>query len=220
MTPRSILLAAVAAVLAAACRKEESAPPKNLPPLPTEKALRGAAEPGAPPAPQAPAALDGKRVESATGLAFEIPDGWKRQAPQSTLRLAELVPPRAEGETADGLLVVSFFAGGAGSFEANAARWASQMTDERGAPRAPSSGRVREFAPGGRLRFRIFEIDGDHTETNMRTGESKKTPHARLVVASLDTGSGSYFFKLVAPVKTADACAPAFEALLTSVELR
>lgn len=219
MTPRSILWAAVAAVLAAACRKEEPAPPKNLPPLPTEKALRGAAEPAAPPV-VPPAALDGKRVESATGLSFAIPDGWKRQAPQSSLRLAELVPPRAEGETADGLLVVSFFAGGAGSFEANVTRWASQVTDERGAPRAPSSGRVREFATPGHPRFRIFEIDGDHTETNMRTGESKKTPGARLVVATLDTDSGSYFFKLVAPVKTAEACAPAFEALLASVELR
>jgi hypothetical protein len=202
-----------------ACKKEEAPTAKPLPPLPSEKppatpAVKPAVKPSTAPA------LDGKRVESPTGIAFDVPQGWTRQTPQSTMRVAELMPPRAAGETLDGILVVSYFAGGAGTFDANVDRWASQVSDENGGAKSASDGQVREIALARGGKVKIFEIVGTHTETNMRTGESKRTPNARLVVATLDTDAGSYFFKLVAPVKTADAAMPAFESLVKSVELK
>jgi hypothetical protein len=208
-------LALGALALSASCKKEAPPAGNSLPPLPSEK-------PPAAPAvkPASTPALDPKRVESPTGIAFDVPQGWTRQAPQSSTRVAELVPPRAAGESLDGILVVSYFAGGAGAFDANIDRWASQVSDEKGGAKSATDGQVRELALARGGKVKIFEIAGTHTETNMRTGESKQTPNARLVVATLDTDAGSYFFKLVAPVKTADAALPAFEALVKSVELK
>lgn len=230
MRPAPNLLLAILAVLAAAplaCRKEEKAQ-QPLPPLPGEKGMGagaggGALPEGHPPidasaAPKA-AALDPKKVESPTGLRFDIPEGWKRLAPKSQMRVAELVPPRAEGATKDGLLIVSFFAGGAGGFEQNVDRWVSQMKGPGGESLTRDKAQIRELDLGHGLKARIVEAEGTYAESNMFSGESATLENAKMIAAQVDGADGSFFFKFAGPAATVLASKAGYEAILKSVKL-
>src|SRR5262252_9097746 len=67
-------------------------------------------------------------AESAGGLHWTAPAGWKAGPPQ-TMRAATYAVEAAPGDTAQSECVVYFFgAGQGGSIEANIERWKSQFT--------------------------------------------------------------------------------------------
>ena len=60
-----------------------------------------------------------KQKIDAKGLTFEVPKSWKSSTPTKSSRRAELKVEPTEGDDYDAELIVSAFAGAAGSVEAN-----------------------------------------------------------------------------------------------------
>jgi hypothetical protein len=220
---RAMIPAAAALVFFCACRPDDKAP-RSLPPLPSDAAKQQTMPPhGNIPNPHAEVSADAAaagefvKTVSAQGVEFAVPQGWKYVKPKSTMRVAELIAPRSAGDNADGSVVVFYFAGGAGGFEQNVARWAGQLAGPDGAPLTRDKATTREMAVGS-LTARIFEADGNYTETSM-TGEVKaRIAGAKMVVAMIEANDGGYFFKFTGPAKTVTDLKPAFEELLKSAK--
>ena len=73
-------------------------------------------------------------VSAAFTLRFEMPKGWVPKAPSSSMRVAEFVLPKADGDAEDATLTVYSFPGGGGTVEANLERWIGQMSQPDGKP--------------------------------------------------------------------------------------
>src|SRR3954468_23388940 len=66
-------------------------------------------------------------------LKLTVPAGWVEQTPSSSMRQAQFSLPKADGDTADGELVVFYFGPGqGGSVEANIDRWVGQIAEPDG----------------------------------------------------------------------------------------
>ena len=74
-----------------------------------------------------------KTVE-AGGLSFKAPESWKSVPTNSSMRKAQLKVDPVNGDGYAAELVVYAFAGGAGTVEANLARWQGQFKDADGNP--------------------------------------------------------------------------------------
>lgn len=188
---------------AAACSKAE---PKRVPPLPPMGPMNPPAAPAAPP----------ERIATAPGVSFDVPAGWRKLTPKSSMRLAELAPPRAAGDSSDAALVVTFFAGGAGTLEANVDRWVSQMSDASGQPVPRERAKIEEVRAGD-LKITVVDVAGSFRDSGPMAGTSKPIEEARMIASQLDASNGSYFFKLVGPAATVTAARDAYLALLKSI---
>ncbi len=58
---------------------------------------------------------------SASGLTFTAPQGWRATQPESSMRVAQSMLPRAAGDTEDGQLVLYYFGDEGGSVAQRAA---------------------------------------------------------------------------------------------------
>jgi hypothetical protein len=52
-------------------------------------------------------------------LKYDLPEGWASKAPSSKMRVAELTLPRADNDSEDASLVITYFGGQGGSVQAN-----------------------------------------------------------------------------------------------------
>lgn len=210
------IFCSILAMTAAGCHEDHSSP-RAVPKLPSEAARETQQKPQAPPS--RPTINDSK-VESPAGVQFTIPNGWTRYQPKSTMRIAEASAPRADGDASDPALVVYFFGGGAGNFEANVTRWLGQVTGSDGQPIARDQAKIGEFKNGS-LTFHTFEADGTITESNPQTMQvTNKVDSAKMIVAMLENDKGGFFFKLTGPTKSVTAAKGDFEILLKSVALK
>ncbi|MFO0950868.1 MAG: hypothetical protein U0835_06875 [Isosphaeraceae bacterium] len=83
-------------------------------------------------------AQEGKTQEvDAGGLTFQAPAAWKSTPPQSQMRRAQMKIDPAQGDADPAELIVFAFPGGAGSVDANVARWQQQFRDKDGNPPKP-----------------------------------------------------------------------------------
>ncbi|MFN0205083.1 MAG: hypothetical protein ACKVS6_02070 [Planctomycetota bacterium] len=203
--------------LAAACRPDDKSS-RKLPPLPSEQARTpGPVKPNTP-NPHAAGVENAGKV-TAAGIEFEVPKGWKYTKPASTMRVAELLVPSSGGDSADAGIIVFFFKGGAGNFDQNVDRWASQLSLPDGTPLTRDKATIRELQLGAAT-AKIFEGDGNFTDTTP-TGEVKgKIAGAKMIVAMLDQADGGYFFKLTGPARTVTDAKPIFEEMLKSVKVK
>lgn len=225
-------LAVVAFSFAAACSKAEPKPAPPFPPVGPVNPPKSAAPAAAPKAgptrsetpkvePPRPAdpSLDQKTVKSPTGISFDVPAGWRRFAPGSSMRVAELGPPRAEGDTTDSTLVVTYFRGGAGTLESNIDRWLGQMLDASGAPTPRERARIEELTISGHKATVVDVESGTYKDTGPMAATTPTVEHARLLAAQLEGPEGAYFFKLTGPAKTVGAARDAYLAMLKSAKL-
>src|SRR5213075_1184553 len=72
----------------------------------------------------------------AGSLTYITPDGWRLQLTASSMRVAELSLPHADGDAEDAQLVVYYFGGQGGSVDANLQRWIGQIEQPDGKPSA------------------------------------------------------------------------------------
>lgn len=212
--------------VATACREDHETP-RNVPKLPGEAAPMPANPHGqnSPndviPAVPPPGAddLDPKKVDSPVGIAFNIPDGWTRTKPKSTMRIAELHPPRVDGDKSDSTLAVSFLGGG-GDFESNVARWLGQVTAADGGAVDRDQAKISEIKVGNAT-LKILEVEGTIDDINPMTMQiAGKIKDGKFIVAMLQANGGAYFFKLTGSKKTVDAGRTAFDGLLQSIKLK
>jgi hypothetical protein len=157
------------------------------------------------------------KTVDAGGLSFKAPEAWKSVPTNSPMRRAQLKVDPIGGDDYPALLVVYAFPGGAGSVEANLARWQGQFKDADGKPPKIESKTVK----GKNTEVTRVETAG-HYKPGAIPGMAPEPEreNARMLVAIVTTGRVGYFLKMVGPDKTMTSIKPSFEALIASLEVK
>jgi hypothetical protein len=155
-------------------------------------------------------------AQSAGGLRWTMPGGWKAEAARP-MRAATYTIPPAPGDTDSAECAVFFFgAGQGGSVEDNLERWRSQMLGPDG---KPAQAKIDKRSARG---LNITMIDASGSYTGMggpMAGGSRAVPGYRLVGAVVQgPGGNNVFVKFTGPAKTVAANQPKFEELLASFQ--
>jgi len=146
-------------------------------------------------------------------LTFTKPAGWTERAPASSMRVAELVVPKASGDPEDGELIVYYFGGGGGSVEANLQRWTSQFESAK----AP----IRTSSVVNGLTLTSLDVSGTYVaEMSPGSTERHNKPGFRMRATVVETAKGPYFIKLTGPSATIDKAGAAFDQFLQSLAFR
>lgn len=173
---------------------------------------------GRPPAQSRPAASGGA-VSAAEvvaqleqfGISVTFPEGWELER-GSSMRLATVRLPRAEGDTTDGEMSII---PARGSVDANVRRWEGQFREK---PTAQVSTRT---ADGG-LEVTVVEIDGTFTAGGgpMMAGGAPR-PNTKMLGAIVQRpGKGEMvFFKGWGPAATMEKWRASFESFVDSIRV-
>ena len=153
-------------------------------------------------------------ADSAAGLHWTMPAGWKSEAPRP-MRAATYTISPAQGDTAGGECIINYFGPGqGGSVEANIDRWKSQMLGQDG---KPTPANVAKRSVRG---ISMTTVDAAGTYTGMggpMAMSSKPVAGYRLLGAIVEGPQGTLFIKLTGPAKTVAANTAKFDQLLASI---
>ena len=156
----------------------------------------------------------GLRAESAAGIRWTAPAGWKTEAARP-LRAATYTVPAAAGAGTGECAVNYFGPGQGGTVAANVERWTNQVL---GADGKPAASKVTKRTVRG-VTVTVVDTSGAYTGMGgPMAASSKPVAGYRLLGAIAEGPSGSVFFKLTGPAKTIAAQADAFERLLASIQ--
>jgi hypothetical protein len=154
---------------------------------------------------------------SAAGLTFTAPDGWRKVATTSSMRVADFALPHAEGDGEDAELVLYYFGGGGGSVDANVQRWVGQMQQPDG--RASSAVAKKETRKINGLDVTLLDLTGTYVaEMAPGASEHNNKPKFRLRAAVISTPQGAYYIKLTGPERTIAKWSHSFEQFLGSLK--
>ncbi|MCW5981431.1 MAG: hypothetical protein KIT09_25320 [Bryobacteraceae bacterium] len=156
-------------------------------------------------------------AESAGGIRWTAPAGWKAQ-PQRPMRAATYVVPRAAGDAEDGECAVFYFgAGQGGGVDANVKRWIAQFELPDGKPAAGAAKTGKKTIAG--MPATTIDLSGTYLASAGPMAASQvKKPGYRLIGAIIEAPEGNVFFKFTGPAKTVAAAQPQLEKLLSSVQ--
>jgi hypothetical protein len=160
------------------------------------------------------AADDAKRVIDAKGVTFEVPSSWKSTPPSTSMRRAQLSVAPIEGDDYPAELVLTAFNGGAGSVEANIARWQGFFKDKDGNHPKIESKKVQ----GKNVEIVRAETAGHYTPAAVSRGETEHD-NARFFGAIIAGKEVTYYIRMVGPDKTMQKIRGEFDALLASVKV-
>lgn len=196
---KRLLLVVLTALLALSCQKNEPATAASTaapdPHAGTDSSAVGAVE-----------AMSNAGSLDTADLRYDLPAGWTRQMPSSSMRLDQAVIPGPGGE---GQLAVFFFGvGGGGGVDANLERWAAQVQHD-GQP-ARDSFEVNGF------RISTIEVRGTILPSGMG-GPSEPQPDSVLLGAVVEGTGGPWFFKATGPRATMDPAKEPFLGMLRTV---
>lgn len=154
-------------------------------------------------------------AESAAGVRWTAPQGWKAEAARP-MRAATYSIPLAAGDQGVAECVVNYFGPGqGGGVDANVERWRGQV---QGADGKPAPAKIDKRTVRG---IAITTIDASGTYTGMggpMMAGAKPVKGYRLIGAIVEGPGGSVFFKLTGPAKTIAAQQKNFEQLLASIQ--
>jgi hypothetical protein len=150
-------------------------------------------------------------AESAAGLHWTAPAGWKAGPPQ-TMRAATYAVDAAPGDTAKSECVVYFFgAGQGGTIDANIERWKGQFTTAG----KPAAAVVSKRTAHG-IAMTTIDVAGEYSGLGGPLATSKSVPGYRLLGAIVEGPGGNIFVKFTGPAKTMAANKAKFDSLLAS----
>jgi hypothetical protein len=154
-------------------------------------------------------------ADSAAGLRWTAPGGWKKEAAQP-LRIATYTIPPVAGDTASAECGVYFFgAGQGGSVQANLDRWKSQFRAPGGKPAAARSA-IRVVRG---IRITTIDTSGEYSGLGgPLAGAPRVVSGYRLLGAVVEGPGGSVFIKFTGPAGTIAANQQKFEQLLASFQ--
>lgn len=156
----------------------------------------------------------GVMAESAGGLRWTAPSGWKTESPQPMRAATYSVAP-APGDKAGGECGVYFFgAGQGGSVEANLDRWKGQF---RGAGGKPPTATIAKRTSRG-LTITTVDTSGDYSRMGGPFAAGRAVAGYRLLGAIVEGQGGNVFVKFTGPAKTVTANAQKFEQLIASFQ--
>ena len=154
-------------------------------------------------------------AESAAGLQWTAPAGWKAEGPRPMRAATYTITPVA-GDQGVAECVVNYFGPGqGGSVEANVERWKSQVIGADGKPVAAKIDKRTARS------VTITLVDASGTYTGMggpMMGGAKSVSGYRLIGAIAEGPGGHVYFKLTGPAKTIAAQQKNFEQLLASIQ--
>jgi hypothetical protein len=134
-------------------------------------------------------------------LKYDMPEGWTSKPLSSKMRLADFVLPKADGDTEDATLVVTFFGGQGGTVQANFDRWLSQM--EQPDRRASKDVAKTTALKTNGLTLSIMDLPGTFVaEKAPGSSERYNKPGFHLRAAVIEGNGGPFFVRLVGPAKT------------------
>lgn len=141
------------------------------------------------------------------------------------MRVAEYRLPKAEGDSADAILVLYYFGPGQGGpAEANIDRWINQMQQPDG---RPSKERAKtETLTVNNLPVTTVDVLGTYNGGMAAPGGGMSAATAgdmsnyRLRAAIIETPKGSYFVKLTGPQKTVSRWDQAYTDYIKSFEFK
>ena len=153
-------------------------------------------------------------------LHYKAPDGWVKEQPSSTMRVAQYKLPKTEGDSEDALLVVYYFgATQGGAVQANIDRWISQMQQPDGSA-SKDKAKTETMTVSG-LKVTTVDLMGRYTaEMAPGSGKFYDNENYRLRAAVIETPKGNYFLKLVGPAKTMGRWDQAYTDYLKSFEFK
>lgn len=150
-------------------------------------------------------------------LLFKAPDTWKPRPPASTMRVAEFVLPKADGDAEDGDVVIYYFGGQGGDVEANINRWLGQMQQSDG--RASKNVATRTTTSVNGLQVTTLDVSGTYVaEVRPGSAEHFNKPGFRMRAVLVPTPRGPYFIKMLGPDKTVRRWAPSFDVFLGTLK--
>jgi len=155
-------------------------------------------------------------AESAAGIRWTAPAGWKAEGPRPMRAATYSIAPAA-GDTAGAECVVNFFGPGqGGGVEANIERWKGQV---QGPDEKPATAKIDKRTVRG-VPITVIDSSGSYTGMGgpMMTSP-KAVPGYRLLGAIVEGPGGNVFFKLTGPAKTVASQQKHFDQLLASIEL-
>jgi hypothetical protein len=153
-------------------------------------------------------------AESAGGLRWKAPIGWKSEAARPMRAATYSVPP-APGDQSGGEVVINYFGPGqGGTVNANLERWNNQVLGPDGKP-AKATTTLRDANIG----MATIDVSGSYSGMGGPMMASPKVVHGyRLLGAIVEGPQGNVFVKFTGPAKTVEANRQKFEALLGSFE--
>jgi hypothetical protein len=158
----------------------------------------------------------GLLAESAAGIRWSAPAGWKAEGPRPMRAATYSITPVA-GDQGIAECVVNYFGPGqGGGVDANLERWKGQVQGPDGKP-APAT--VAKRTVRG---VPIVVVDASGAYTGMggpMMPSAKPVPGYRLLGAIVEGPGGNLFFKLTGPAKTIAAHQKNFDQLLASIQL-
>jgi hypothetical protein len=162
---------------------------------------------------QAPAGTGGE-------LKYKVPDGWLKEQPSSSMRVAQYKLPRVQGDSDDASLVLYFFGSGqGGSVADNVDRWVNQMVQPDGSS-SKEKARVETVTING-LKVTTVDVTGTYTAQMSPGGEARHNDNnQRLRAAVVETPKGNYFAKLIGPEKTVSHWDQSFGEYVKSFEYK
>jgi hypothetical protein len=171
------------------------------------------------------AVAPGKTTVPANGeLRYKTPAGWLEEKPNSNMRVAQYKLPKAEGDGADGELVLYYFGQGqGGSKQANIDRWLNQMEQADGSP-SKGKAKIDNTTVNG-MPVTTVDVVGKYNGGMASPGA---TPNAapldmsnyRMRAAIIETPKGSYFVKLTGPQNTISHWDQAYNDYINSFEFK
>ena len=157
---------------------------------------------------------DPPKGHTAGELKFEAPTSWKAETPKSAMRKAQFRLEPVKGDTESAEMVVFVFPKGAGTVEANIARWSAQFKDADG--KAPKA--VVTTVKGKNVDVTRVEVAGRYVAAvTPGASETLDKPDFRLLGAIVLTDDAGYFFKMVGPEKTMKSALTGFDVLIASI---
>ena len=150
-------------------------------------------------------AADSAETFTVERFTFTVPDGWKKVAPPSPMRKAQL----DVGEGALKAEVTFFhFGGGSGSAADNVSRWFSQFSGNE-------SDRKTETAEANGVKITFVETAGTFS-SGMPGGPTTPLPNYALRGAILEnTKEGDVYVKMTGPAVTVDSASAAFKKMVS-----
>jgi hypothetical protein len=151
-------------------------------------------------------------AESAGGLSWTAPAGWKAEGAQP-MRAATYSVAAAAGDKAGGECGVYFFGvGQGGSVDANLDRWKGQFHGPDG---KAAAAQTAKRTIGG-LTITTLDTSGDYSGMGGPLAAGHAVPGYRLLGAIVEGRGGNVFVKFTGPAKTVAANAQKFQQLLAS----
>ena len=149
-------------------------------------------------------------AESAGGIQWTTPSGWKAQAPRP-MRAATYAVPAAAGDKEDGECAVFYFGPGqGGGVDDNIRRWVAQFETSA----KPQT--AKKTISG--LPVTTIDLSGAYMASAGPMAPTKTSkPGYRLLGAIVENPQGAVFFKFTGPAKTVAAAQAAFDKMLGSL---